>query len=161
MKKPRIYLDTSVISHLDAQDAPEKTEDTRKLWKLIQANQYDVVVSSVVFDELARCAEPKRNVLAGYLAEIEYLRFQDSDETLRLAERFVDFQILRQKNIDDCRHIAAAIVTGCDLIISWNFKHIVNPKTIKGVKVVTTLEGYKDLIICTPTMLVEGDINDE
>jgi hypothetical protein len=66
-----------------------------------------------------------------------------------------------EKSRDDCRHIALAILSGCDIIVSWNFKHIVNPHTMKGVKVITTAEGYKDLLICTPTMLVEGGVFDE
>lgn len=29
--------------------------------------------------------------------------------------------------------IAAAIVNNCDFIVSWNFRHIVNVETIKGI----------------------------
>lgn len=43
--------------------------------------------------------------------------------------------------------------------ISWNFKHIVNVKTVKGVKIITTMEGYKDLLIYPLSALLEG--NDE
>lgn len=75
-----------------------------------------------------------------------------------IALPVIDFGILREKSKDDCRHIAVAILTGCDIIVSWNFKQIVNPKTMRGVKMVTTSERYKDLMICTPTMLVEGEI---
>ena len=68
----------------------------------------------------------------------------------------------KKKSIDDCQHIAAAILSGCDMITSWNFKHIVNVKTIKGIKVITTMEGYKDLLIYPPPVLLESeDYNDE
>jgi predicted nucleic acid-binding protein len=68
MKKLKIYLDTSVISHLDAPDVPDKMADTLKLWEYIKAGVYDVVISDVVTDELAKCAEPKRSKLAFYLS---------------------------------------------------------------------------------------------
>lgn len=68
--------------------------------------------------------------------------------------------ILKRKSYDDCRHIAAAILAGCDFIISWNFKHIVNIKTIMGVKTVTTHEGYKDLMIYSPLALLEEEEDD-
>ncbi|MDE7017725.1 MAG: PIN domain nuclease, partial [Lachnospiraceae bacterium] len=42
---------------------------------------------------------------------------------MELAEKFIDFGSLKRKSYDDCRHIAAAILAGCDFIISWNFKH--------------------------------------
>jgi predicted nucleic acid-binding protein len=156
-----MYLDTSVISHLDAPDVPEKMRDTRKFWEALKTGVGEVVVSDVVFDELNRCAEPKRTVLAAYMDQIRYTHVHDSPDALQLAERFIDFGILREKSRDDCRHIALAILSGCDIIVSWNFKHIVNPHTMKGVKVITTAEGYKDLLICTPTMLVEGGVFDE
>jgi hypothetical protein len=50
--------------------------------------------------------------------------------------------------------------SGCDAIVSWNFKHIVNHKTMMGVKAVTALEGYDDLLIYTPSVLVGGETND-
>jgi hypothetical protein len=65
---------------------------------------------------------------------------------------------LTQSSFDDCQHIAAAIISGCDAIISWNFRHIVNHKMINGVKVITAKEGYPDLLIYAPPMLLdEGD----
>lgn len=67
----------------------------------------------------------------------------------------------KEKSFDDCQHIAAAILAGCDIIISWNFKHIVNVKTVKSVKVITTLEGYKDLLIYPPSVLLEEGDDDE
>jgi hypothetical protein len=57
--------------------------------------------------------------------------------------------------------MTAAILSGCDMIVSWNFKHIVNTRTIKGARAVAVLEGYKDVIICTPSMVIEGGSIDE
>jgi len=45
----------------------------------------------------------------------------------------------------------------CDAIISWNFKHIYNIKTIRGVKVVSGITGYPEIAIYSPTILIEGD----
>jgi predicted nucleic acid-binding protein len=161
LKKLRIYLDTSVISHLDAPEAPDKMNDTLKLWKDIKSGKYDVVFSEVVFDELANCLEPKRSYLAAFLQQIRYERVKSDDDTFALAGKFIDFGILKERSFDDCRHIAAALLSGCDVIVSWNFKHIVNAKTIRGTKVIATMEGFKDMIICTPTMLIEGGLGDE
>ena len=72
MKRLKIYLDTSVISHLDAPDVPDKQEDTRKLWKAIQGGEYDVYVSPIVIGEVMDCAEPKRSVLLEYMSAIQH-----------------------------------------------------------------------------------------
>lgn len=65
--------------------------------------------------------------------------------------------ILTKKNYDDCQHIAAAVIYGCDCIISWNFKHIVNIRTIRGVRAITNLKGYKPIEILNPSVLLESE----
>jgi hypothetical protein len=94
------------------------------------------------------------------LSEIDYSLIEVDERTIEVAGRFVDLGVLREKSFDDCQHIAVAITSQCDVIISWNFKHIVNHKTIMGVKAVTALEGYSDILIYTPTILIGGDIDD-
>jgi len=161
MKKLKLYLDTSVISHLDAPDRPDRMADTLKLWEMIKSGVYDVVLSSIDFFELAKCSEEKRSVLADYLAQIQYQHIDVTDEILSTAEHFIELKVLTRKSYVDCQHLAVAIHTGCDIVASWNFQHMVNIRTIKGVKVVTAIEGYNDILICSPNMLIEGGLDDE
>ncbi|MCL2434485.1 MAG: PIN domain nuclease [Clostridia bacterium] len=161
MRRLKVYLDTSVISHLDAPDKPDWMEDTLRLWKHIQAGEYDLVLSEVVFEELAKCDEQKKRYLATMLQQVQYRRVTTDKETVELAGKFVDFGILNEKCLNDRRHIAAALLAGCDIIVSWNFKHIVNAKTIVGTRLITTSEGFKDVIICTPPTLAPDGGNDD
>ena len=161
MKKLKLYLDTSVISHLDAPDRPDWMEDTWKLWKDIQAGLYEVFISPVDVLELDDCAEPKRSFLAKQLQSIPYTLLKENDEVLELANQYLAAGILRKKSFYDCQHIAYACVYNCDVIISWNFKHMVNFKIISGVKSVNALSGYKEMPICTPTILISGDNEDD
>lgn len=157
MQKLKVYLDTSVISYLYQEDAQEKMQDTLQLWERFKEQQYEVYISDIVINEISDCTEEKLNILMDYLDQIEYHLIATNENTVGLAEKFIDFGILKQKSFDDCQHIASAILAGCDIIISWNFKHIVNIKTIRGVKVITTLEGYKDLLIFPPSVLLESE----
>lgn len=159
MNKIKVYLDTSVISYLDQQDAPEKMHETREVWDYLKAGRYDIFISDVVLDEIGHCREDKQKILLSYLQQIDYTLLRIDENTIGLAEKFVDFGVLKRKSFDDCRHIASAILSGCDVIISWNFKHIVNIKTMRGIKVITTLEGYKDLLIYPPSALLEEEEN--
>ncbi len=160
MKKMKVYLDTSVVSYLYQLDTPEKMQDTLALWELFKSGTFEVYVSDIVFREIDKCDEEKLDILLKYLKQIEYHTIETNNDIIELAEKFIDFGILREKSFDDCQHIAAAILAGCDVIISWNFKHIVNVKTVKGVKIITTMEGYKDLLIYPPSALLEGDEDD-
>jgi predicted nucleic acid-binding protein len=162
MKKFKIYLDTSVLGYLDQHDDPSRMTDTRKLWEKIKSGEFLAVISDVTLLELEKCHEAKRKILLDYLKEISLtiVEAEGDDRIVEIAGRFVNLGILRQKSFDDCRHIAAAITSGCDIIVSWNFRHIVNLKTIRGVKAITALEGYDDLLIYTPSILAGGEGND-
>ena len=72
MRKPKIYLETSAISHLDAHDVPDKMADTLKLWNQIKAGMYEVYSSYLMMEEIGRCSEPKLTALLEYLNEITF-----------------------------------------------------------------------------------------
>ncbi|MCM1103291.1 MAG: type II toxin-antitoxin system VapC family toxin [Clostridium sp.] len=157
MRKLKVYLDTSVISYLRQEDTPERMRDTLALWKQFEAGKYDVCLSQVTLDEVGECREPKRTVLFEYLSRVHYTKLEITEEVLKVASQIVDMGILSPKSMDDCQHIATAVVHECDCIISWNFRHIVNIKTIRGVRAVTRLEGYKDIDIMNPSVLLGGE----
>ena len=160
MKKLKIYLETSAISYLDQPERGDKAVDTRRLWEKIKAGEFEAFISPVVAEELDRCDEPKRTVLLEYLRLIPRTMLQGSAEVASLAMAYVNAGILKQKNFDDCQHIAYACVYNCDIIVSWNFKHMVNYRTISGVKGVNALAGYREMPIYTPTMLIGGAENE-
>lgn len=72
MRRLKVYLDTSVISHLLQKDAPEKMADTRKLWEMFMNRKYDVYLSTVTLEDVANCPEPKRSELRKFLELINY-----------------------------------------------------------------------------------------
>lgn len=80
-----------------------------------------------------------------------------SNDAAEVAQQIIDMGILTQKSYDDCQHIGAAVVNECDCIISWNFKHIVNIKTIRGVRAITNLKGYRPIEILNPSVLLESE----
>lgn len=157
MGKLRVYLDTSVISHLLQEDVPEKMSDTRQLWEMFRTGKYEVYLSTVTLEELKGCSEPKQSKLLDYLGLIEYTLIQIDDNVADIAQQIIEMGILTKKSYDDCQHIGAAIVSECDCIISWNFKHIVNIKTIRGVRAVTNLKGHKPIEILNPSVLLESE----
>ena len=55
MRKPKIYIETSVISHLYAPDRPDWMEDTLKLWEQVKAGKYEACTSYLMILEISRC----------------------------------------------------------------------------------------------------------
>ena len=157
MRKLKLYLDTSIISHLFADDTPEKMEDTNRFWHKLIVGEYDVVISPAVVNEIKKCAEPKQRLMLDKLQEIKFQILVETSETKDLAIEYIKGGVLKEKSLDDCLHIAYAVINNCDAIVSWNFKHLVNFKTINKVKVVNTLHRYREIGIISPTMLVEEE----
>ena len=157
MRKFKVYLDTSVISHLMQEDVPEKMADTRELWKMFKDGKYDVYVSAVTLREIQNCPEPKKTQLIDYLNQIKFTTLEITEDVVAVARKIIEMGILSQKSFDDCQHIGVAVVNECDCIISWNFKHIVNVKTIRGIRAITNLEGYKSIEIWNPSVLLESE----
>ena len=157
MKKLKIYFDTSVVSHLDAHDTPEKMQDTLNLWDKCISGDFDIFLSDIIIGELERCEEPKRSKLYEFLGHIDVIRIEETDESMTLTNKYMEYGVLKEKSRDDCRHIALATINECDYIISWNFKHFVNIKTIDKVQAVNKLLGYKEIKIVPPPMLLGGE----
>ncbi len=154
MRKLKVYLDTSVISHLEQEDVSEKMEQTRKVWDILQTGKYEVVISDLVLAEINECKEPKRTLLKEYLSQINYERVEITEETEEIANEIINERILNPKSFDDCLHIASAILNDCNIIVSWNFKHMVNVDTINGVRRITFAKRYNNIDIYAPYVLL-------
>ena len=101
MRKLKVYLDTSVISHLLQEDVPEKMADTRKLWEMFKAGKYDVYLSTVTLREIQKCSEPKKTQLIDRLNEIQFTTLDITDDIVAMAEKIIDMGILTQRSFDD------------------------------------------------------------
>lgn len=157
MRKLKIYLDTSIISHLQQEDVPEKMWETRELWKQFKVRKdVEIVISSLVLTELSRCNTQKLSYLLHELSQLHYTEVQVADEERELANIYLQNGVLKEKSIDDLTHIATAALNGCHYIISWNFKHFVNPKTINAVNAINLTLLLPQVNIFSPTIMLGG-----
>jgi hypothetical protein len=81
------------------------------------------------------------------IAGISYEEVTRNGESRRLSALYFERGGLSPKSKDDAPHIAIATVCGCDIILSWNFRHIVNLRAITAVESVNIQEGYRALRI--------------
>ena len=123
----------------------------------LNEGKYDIVLSSVVADEINKCTQQKQDILYNLLEEIEHTNIETNETIEAIANEIIKLDILKQKHRDDCLHIGSAIYGDSDCIISWNFRHLVNFKTIKGVRVVTGILNYKTIDIMSPTMVISKE----
>lgn len=160
--KIRVYLDTSIISYLDQKDTPDRMNETQKIWEILKSDKFQVIISDLVFREIGECDDTKRKTLLSYLSELDYEECKVNIEADELARLIIDEGILKPKSIDDATHIAVAILANANMILSWNFKHLVNYNTINGVRQICFKKHINRIIdICSPYVLLENDENEE
>ena len=159
MKKLKLYLDTSAIGYLDERESPNDMKAMLVLWQDIKNSKYDVIISELTFSELNDNKNTEKlNLLLGYIAQIEYETIGITAEMEYIANLVRKNELLiSDKHQNDRLHIGCAFVTGCDIIVSMNFKHLVNVKTIRGVRAISNIEGYKNIDIIQPAALVDEE----
>jgi predicted nucleic acid-binding protein len=153
----KIYLDTSVISHLEQYEKPSEQAYSHALFKAIKDGRYIVYLSKVVFEEIGNCEMVLRNALLNHVEAIDYIDASTYIGADELANKIISSNILPKKSNRDCWHIAAAIASGCEYIISWNMKDMVNIRINKAIRHIVLEEGYGEFMLVTPSMLIGGD----
>jgi len=151
MKILRIYIENSVIGgYFD----DEFKEFTQKLFENFRIGMFKPIISSHVIAELENGAPEfvKEN-----LKTIDYEEFLVNDEMLKFAEKYIEQKIVTETYYSDALHIAIATVLGVDVLVSWNFKHIVNLNRIKLFNSVNLREGYNILEIRSPREVVDHE----
>lgn len=146
----RLYLDTSVPNAYFDDKNLYRQEITRQFWSRLK--DYDVLISDLVIREMkATGNERLRNELIELVKDFELLSTK-SDEIRLLAERYVSEGIIPVRHIEDAVHIAVTTVNSLDVLVSWNFEHIVKLKTKREVNAVNVLLGYNTIEIVEPGM---------
>jgi len=160
MRKLKIYLDTSAISHLEQPEKPSEQSSSQELFDRIKAGQYEIFLSSVVFEEIDECSPSKKECLMRHIADITYEDLIINDTVKALAAKIIEKKVLPPKSERDSQHIAAAIIAGCDYIVSWNMKHMSNVEINKNIRHILIDEGYKEILLVPPSMLLGGGAYD-
>ncbi len=161
MRKLKIYLDTSVINFLFADDAPDFKKVTIEFFEnCVKTGRYDVYVSDVVVKEINETKdESKRMQLLEVIKKHKFHILTLDKEVNELAKLYIKENILPKRKLDDARHIAMCTCNQMDVLLSWNFRHLANLNKQIKVKIVNEREGYFYPLTLTNPMEVIYDEN--
>ncbi len=150
MRPIRIYADTSVFGgFFDT----EFDKETKLLFDKILKGEFKLIISDLTQNELIKAPDNVRNLIMDLnIMDVEVIKI--SNEEINLAKSYVSENVVGKTSFDDCIHIAAATINNVDLLVSWNFKHIVNVMRIRGYNAVNIKNGYKTIDIRSPKDLI-------
>ena len=146
MPKIRIHADTSVFGGVCDE---EFAEPTLRSLERARRGEFAILLSPHTVEELEPApAHAKRALLDLPADSVEVVH--SGQEVRALAEAYVEAGILGPASQLDALHVAAAAITGADLVLSWNFRHIVRYDRIRMFNAVNALKGYRQLDIRSP-----------
>ena len=165
--RPKIYLETSVISYLVARPSPdpEKADMWRYAMRFMDeyAQNYDIVVSDIVEEEAGRGDPGEAARRLEKVREFQMLQY-DAALARSLSARLRERHQVFEKAVEDSMHIAVCAVAGVDYLLTWNCRHMANPIALqKTIRIVMEC-GCACPVIVTPRELVTelaGEYNDD
>jgi hypothetical protein len=151
----RYYLDTSVFGgYYDV----EFEEITKKLFAQIKIHEIKIIYSELTKNELINAPEKVKDFIESLPENtLEYIEI--TDEALELADKYIQEKVVGMTSREDCIHIALATINRVDVLVSWNFKHIVNLARIRGYNSVNLKTGYQTIEIRSPKELIDYEDN--
>ena len=158
-QKLKVYLETSFVSYLtggetdNARIASEQAY-SRQWWSQ-ERPKCDVFASVYTSAESEKGNSWMVDRRKRILEDVLQLDF-DEDKVIDLAQKLLDGHALPTGEGTDALHIAVAAVTGMDVVLSWNCKHIANPHTLPKTRAIITKAGFPCPQVMTPKTFLEN-----
>lgn len=146
-----IYTDSSVIGGCED---PEFARDSQTVWQYFIKGRHHLVISQLTLEELKGVPQKVRDRLKQVPKEHQIV-LPNSPQALELAQMYLKRGILGGGSFADALHVAFATIGRVDLVLSWNFKHIVNVRRIRLFQAVNLEQGYGIIDIRSPKEVLE------
>lgn len=157
MKKLHIYVDTSVIGGCEDE---EFSAASLALWSKFRSGAFILVISDLTIQEIEGAPPSVRRHLED-IPIAHQIQVCLTEEAKELADAYLAHGVVGPGSLADALHVALATVSGVDVLVSWNFKHIVNFGRIRLFNAVNLEQGYGLIEIRTPReVLHEGEEED-
>ena len=139
------YADTSVFG--GAYD-PEFSESTSQFFELVDSGLCNLAISTVVVAEILPAPSRVRTLLGSYAEKARIVEVSESAEALQTD--YINCGAVVERALTDALHVAIATVSECDFIVSWNFKDIVNHRSVALFNEVNASHSYGQIGIYSP-----------
>jgi len=150
-----VYADTSVYGGVFDK---EFVQASCRFFDSVRNGQFRIAVSAVIQDEIAK-APPRVRALFDEMAQrAQFAHMTDIAETLQHA--YLAARIVPAHAEPDALHVALATTAGCEMIISWNFKHIVNYRRIPLYNEINRRHGCPEIAIFSPLEVIPYEDED-
>ncbi|MEQ1605982.1 MAG: type II toxin-antitoxin system VapC family toxin [Pyrinomonadaceae bacterium] len=159
MKKPKLYIETSILSYLTARRSRDLfIEANQRLAAEFWNNhrkRFQLFVSDIVIREISRGDAVMAKLRLEAAKGIPLI--EADDHARKMAGEIIRRGILPEKAFIDASHIAVCCVHEIDFLLSLNFRHIANAFIHRRIEDVCKEFGYEPPVICTLEQILEKE----
>ncbi len=159
MDKPSVYIETSIVSYLAADPSRHpvtlRNQRLTHAWWATQRERYTLWTSGLTLAEAARGNEWMSERRLELLQQIAIVEAPPA--ATALAKRLCSGIPLPERANADAWHIALAASNGIAYLLTWDSKHIANPRLRPRVEAICEARGLAPPVFCTPAELM-GDV---
>ncbi len=153
---PSVYIESSIVSYLVARPSRDEAmarrqRQTRDWWENRRGG-FRLFSSRFALREVLRGEPTMARERAASLKQVVLLRTPHEVEIL--AQALVANGPLPGKARPDAIHIAVAAVSGLDYLLTWNCRHIANPRMYPTIQRICRVHGFEPPVLCTPDDLL-------
>ena len=157
-----IYIETSVPSFYHEtrpeRDLQSRRDWTRQWWALPRFDQ-EWVIGLPVISELEETPLPKRDKALALIAQLRLLPY--APEIAEIVEVYFAHKLMPLEAQGNADHLALASFHNCDMLVTWNCKHLANANKFGHIHRVNALLGLRTPALVTPLQLLEKDDENE
>jgi len=143
------YADTSVFGGVFDEGFDEAS---KAFFQQVREKHFRLVISPVVQREIELAPEKVRQFFSEMTEYADFIAI--TKDALFLRQAYLDAGIVTKKSTADALHVALATVAKCQLIVSWNFKHIVHFQKVPLYRAINTVNGYTEINIYSPPEVI-------
>jgi len=156
-----VYIETTIPgAYFDERDdvVSRFQRHQTRLWWTTCRPEYEVYASEAVLAELRQGVLPRQDEALSLLDGVQILPV--AEEIRGVARAYVEHLVMPAGQMGDSFHLAFACVHAMDYLLTWNCRHLANPRKVRHITEINRRLGLLTPTILTPNMLVEEDADE-
>ncbi|MCK4342192.1 MAG: type II toxin-antitoxin system VapC family toxin [Phycisphaerae bacterium] len=154
-----VYIETTIPgAYFDERDdvVSRFQRHQTQLWWRVYRQQYELYTSEAVLAELRQGSFPRQDAAVRLLEGVPVLPVDE--EIGGVARAYVEHLVMPRGHMGDSFHLAFACIHAMDYLLTWNCRHLANPRKVAHIAEINRRLGLLTPTILTPQMLVEEDL---
>jgi len=156
--RKKVYIETSIPSfyhEIRSEPAMVARRDWTKVWWDTQRHNYELVIGSIVIEELEQGNHPSKELTLKLVDDLPILPVEDFIDNI--VKEYISNYLMPRNPLGDALHLALASYHRCHFLLTWNCTHLANANKFEHIRHINNLLGLSVPILTTPVELLNGE----